>query len=349
MNRPTTIALDAMGGDNAPDMVIGGAKLALERHPDLRFLFFGDVAHLSPLVKADRKLADASEIRHTDKTVLSTDRPSQALRQGRDSSMRLAINSVADGEAQGVVSAGNTGALMAMSKFVLKMTSGIERPAICSTLPTMQSETVMLDLGANVDCDAENLVQFAIMGAAFARAVVGRADPSVGLLNVGEEELKGNEAVRTAAGILKAASLPLRFHGFVEGDDILKGTTDVVVTDGFSGNVALKAVEGTAKLYSSFLRTTLTSNLFARLGYLLARPSLQALRDRVDPRRYNGGVFLGLNGVSVKSHGSTDELGFAHAIDLAFYMIREGLIDRITADMAQFSHDAESLREAVGT
>jgi len=349
LNRPTTIALDAMGGDNAPDMVIGGAKLALQRHPDLRFLFFGDMAHLSPLVHADRALAGASEIRHTDKTVLSTDRPSQALRQGRESSMRLAINSIADGEAQGVVSAGNTGALMAMSKFVLKTTSGIERPAICSTLPTMQSETVMLDLGANVDCDAENLVQFAIMGAAFARAVLGRADPSVGLLNVGEEELKGNEAVKAAAGILKAVDLPLRFHGFVEGDDILKGTTDVVVTDGFSGNVALKAVEGTAKLYSSFLRTALTSNLFARLGYLLARPSLQTLRDRVDPRRYNGGVFLGLNGVSVKSHGSTDELGFAHAIDLAFYMIREGLIDRITADMAQFSHDAESLREAVGT
>jgi glycerol-3-phosphate acyltransferase PlsX len=349
LGRPVTIALDAMGGDNAPDVVVSGAKLALKRHGDIRFLFFGDEARVGPMVRADQRLAAASEIRHTDQVVKSTDRPSQALRQGRQSSMRLAINAVAEDEAQGVVSAGNTGALMAMSKFVLKTTSGIDRPAICSTLPTMQGETVMLDLGANIVCDPDNLVQFAIMGAAFARTVLGLQDPSVGLLNVGEEELKGNEAVKAAAAILKAADLPLRFHGFIEGDDILKGTTDVVVTDGFTGNVALKAVEGTAKLYSAFLRSALTSSLIARLGYLLARPSLQGLRDRVDPRRYNGGVFLGLNGVSVKSHGGTDDVGFAHAIDLAVDMIREDLIGRITADMARFSHDAAPPREAVGS
>ena len=238
---------------------------------------------------------------------------------------------------------------MAMSKFVLKTMSGIDRPAICSTLPTIEGETVMLDLGANIVCDPENLVQFAIMGAAFARCVLGLQDPSVGLLNVGEEELKGNESVKAAAAILKAADLPLRFHGFVEGDDILKGTTDVVVTDGFSGNVALKAVEGTAKLYTSFLRKAMSASLRSRLGYLLARPALNALRNKVDPRRYNGGVFLGLNGVSVKSHGSTDAVGFAHAIELAVEMIRADLIGRITADVARFSGDAASPREAVGS
>ncbi len=327
-----------MGGDAGPGMVVGGAALARERHPNLRFLLFGDEAKITPLLSRYRALRDVVEVRHTDDVVKSTDRPSQALRQGRRSSMRLAINAVADGEAGGVVSAGNTGALMAMSKIALKSMPGIDRPAICGFLPTLRGESVMLDLGANVDCDQDNLVQFAIMGAAFARTILGLPRPTVGLLNVGEEEMKGNEAVKGAAAILNEANLPLRFHGFVEGDDIAKGTTDVVVTDGFSGNVALKTMEGTAKLFSQFLRAAFGQSLLSKLGYMLAKPAMMALRERVDPRHHNGGVFLGLNGVSVKSHGGMDDVGFATAIGLAVDMVADDLIGRITADMAEFSH-----------
>ena len=327
-----------MGGDAGPGMVVGGAALARERPPNLRFLLFGDEAKINPLLSRYRALRDVVEVRHTDDVVKSTDRPSQALRQGRQSSMRLAINAVADGEAGGVVSAGNTGALMAMSKIALKSMPGIDRPAICGFLPTLRGESVMLDLGANVDCDQENLVQFAIMGAAFARTILGLPRPTVGLLNVGEEEMKGNEAVKGAAAVLNKANLPLRFHGFVEGDDIAKGTTDVVVTDGFSGNVALKTMEGTAKLFTQFLRTAFGQSFLSKLGYMLAKPAMMALRDRVDPRHHNGGVFLGLNGVSVKSHGGMDDVGFATAIGLAVDMVADDLIGRITADMAEFSH-----------
>ena len=328
------IALDAMGGDDAPAMVIDGIALVVKRRPDVRFLLFGDEAKLRPLLAARSGLREAVEVRHTVDVVRASDKPSQALRQGRNSSMRLAINSVAAGEAAGVVSAGNTGALMAMSKFVLKTLPGIDRPAICSILPTIEGRSVMLDLGANVVCDSDNLVQFAIMGAAFARTVMELPRPRVALLNVGAEELKGNDAVRTAAGVLKVAELPMAFHGFVEGDDIAKGTVDVVVTDGFSGNVALKAVEGTSKLFSAFLRSAFTSSLLARLGYLLARPAMARLRERIDPRLYNGGVLLGLNGICVKSHGNTDAVGFANATILAVEMVADNLIGKINADMA---------------
>jgi len=333
-----TISLDAMGGDAGPGMVVGGSALARERHPNLRFLLFGDEAKITPLLSRYRALRGVVEVHHTDDVVKSTDRPSQALRQGRRSSMRLAIDAVAEGEAGGIVSAGNTGALMAMSKIALKSMPGIDRPAICGFLPTLRGESVMLDLGANVDCDQDNLVQFAIMGAAFARTILGLPRPTVGLLNVGEEEMKGNEAVKGAAAILNEANLPLRFHGFVEGDDIAKGTTDVVVTDGFSGNVALKTMEGTAKLFSQFLQTAFGHSFLSKLGYTLAKPAMMALRERLDPRHHNGGVFLGLNGVSVKSHGGMDDVGFATAIGLAVDMVADDLIGRITADMAEFSH-----------
>ncbi len=337
MTSEITISLDAMGGDAAPAMVIDGAALARERHRYLRFLMFGDEEAINPLLSRHRMLRDVVEVRHTDIQVSPNDKPSQALRQGQQSSMRLAIDAVVEGDAGGVVSAGNTGALMAMSKFVLKTMTGIDRPAICGFLPTLRGESVMLDLGANVECDQDNLVQFAIMGAAFARTILGLPRPTVGLLNVGEEEMKGNEAVKGAAAILNQANLPLRFHGFIEGDDIAKGTTDVVVTDGFSGNVALKTVEGTAKLFTQFLRTAFGQSVLSRLGYLLAKPSMNALRDRLDPRHHNGGVLLGLNGVSVKSHGSMDDVGFATAIGLAADMVADELIGRIIADMAQFS------------
>jgi glycerol-3-phosphate acyltransferase PlsX len=260
--------------------------------------------------------------------------------------MRLSIDAVRDGAAAGVVSAGNTGALMAMAKFVLKTMPGIDRPAIASFFPTLRGESVMLDLGANVQCDADNLVQFAVMGNVFARTVLGVLHPTIGLLNVGSEELKGNEAVREAWSILRNTSLPGQFHGFIEGDDIAKGTVDVIVTDGFTGNIALKAIEGTAKLYSEFLRQTFMSTAFSRLGYLLARPAIRSLKARTDPRRYNGAIFLGLNGIAVKSHGGTDALGFANAIGVAVDMVTHQSIDRIRDDFARLTAQLQTAPEA---
>ena len=311
------LALDAMGGDHAPSAVIRGANLALRRHPQTEFLFFGRESQLRPMIDRMRKLRGASRIIHTDDVVSSDEKPSVALRSGRNSSMRLAINAVRDGEARAVVSGGNTGALMAMAKFALKTLPGVDRPAIGSFFPTLRGETVMLDMGANVACDARNLVQFAVMGSCFARSVLGIPQPTCALLNVGSEDMKGGETLQEAAALLRSLSFPGEFVGFVEGDDIAKGTVDVVVTDGFTGNIALKTAEGTATLYTEFLRRTFRSSLLAGLGYLLARPAMHKLRKRVDPRRYNGAVFLGLNGIAVKSHGGTDALGFAHAIGVA--------------------------------
>jgi glycerol-3-phosphate acyltransferase PlsX len=303
---------------------------------------------VSPLIARHKALAKASSVHHTDKLVAADEKPSTALRAGRNSSMRLAIDAVQAKEAAGVVSAGNTGALMAMSKFVLKTLPGIDRPAIASFYPTLRGESVMLDLGANLVCDAENLVQFAIMGNVFARTVLGIHRPTVGLLNVGSEDVKGHEAVREAAAVLRATSLPGEFHGFVEGDDIARGTVDVIVTDGFTGNVALKTLEGTTKLYAEFLRRSFKSSLVARLGYLLARPALNALRVRTDPRRYNGAIFLGLNGVAVKSHGGTDALGFANAIGVAVDMITQNSLDKIREDFARFHAGNPSSPQVVG-
>ncbi len=328
------ISLDAMGGDKAPTMVIGGAALALERDPSLRFLFFGDEAIIAPLVAADTRLRAASELRHTADRIGGDAKPSAALRTGRNSSMRLAIDAVRDGEADGVVSAGNTGALMAMAKFVLRTLESIDRPAIASFFPTLRGESVMLDLGANIACGAENLVQFAVMGEAFARAVLGVQSPTIGLLNVGSEEMKGHDEVRAAAANLRAGRLSHQFQGFVEGNDITEGTTDVVVTDGFTGNIALKTAEGTARLYSEFLRGAFKSSLSAKLGYVLARHALAKVRERTDPRRYNGAMFLGLNGVVVKSHGGTDAVGFANAIGVAADMIGSDINARIGREIA---------------
>jgi glycerol-3-phosphate acyltransferase PlsX len=331
------IALDAMGGDRGPEMVMQGADIARLRFPKVRYLFFGDAARLQPMLARLPKLGLVSTIHHTEHEVRADEKPSIALRSGRGSSMRLAIDSVHDGRAAGVVSAGNTGALMAMAKFVLRTLPGIDRPAIASFFPTMRGESVMLDLGANVLCDANNLVQFAVMGEVFARTVLGVLEPSVGLLNVGSEDMKGHEAVRDAHAILRATALPGRFHGFVEGDDIAKGTVDVVVTDGFTGNITLKAIEGTVRLYAGFLRGSFRSSLLARLGYLLAQPALKTLRVRTDPRRYNGAIFLGLNGVVVKSHGGTDAFGFANAIGVAVDMVMHGAIEKISDDFTRLA------------
>ena len=344
MSGTLTIALDAMGGDEAPEMVVGGADIARVHHPDAHFLLFGDERRLDPLLASHADLARVSKVRHTDKEIAPADKPSQALRVGRRSSMWLAIEAVRAGEADAVVSAGNTGALMAMARFMLGTLPGIDRPAIISIFPTMRGETCVLDLGANAECDADALVQFAVMGAAFARIVLGRARPLVGLLNIGVEELKGNEAVKAAGQLLKGADLPMEFYGFVEGDDIASGAVDVIVTDGFTGNVALKTAEGTARLYSEFLAAAFGRSIASRLGYLLARTALAALQERMDPRFYNGAMFLGLNGIAVKSHGGTDATGFASAIGVTVDMVSENIGAKIVADFGRFDakRDAEA-------
>jgi phosphate acyltransferase len=349
------ISLDAMGGDHAPEMVVAGAEIALKRLPHLKFLMFGDEARLKPLLAKYPGLETVSQIRHASQEVTMDDKPSVALRQRRDSSMRLALNAVKEGDAQGVVSAGNTGALMAMAKFVLKTVRGIDRPAIATYMPTQRGETVMLDLGANIECDENNLVQFALMGEVFARILFGIERPSVGLLNVGIEELKGNESVKKAAAILREIDLPIRFEGFVEGDDLAKGTVDVIVTDGFTGNVALKTAEGTARLLVHFLRETFKSSFWAKVGYLLARRSLQRFRERMDPRRYNGAMLLGLNGIAVKSHGGTDALGFSNAIGVCHDLIANRLNETIKGELAAFEEaiskapiDEETIALAAG-
>jgi len=332
-----TIALDGMGGDNAPESVVNGAAMARERTPGLSFIIFGDEAKLRPLVDAQPHLKDAVEIHHTDDVVSNSDKPSYALRKGKQTSMRLAIDAVQSGDATSAVSAGNTGALMAMAMFGLRTIPGVERPAICSFFPTERGETCMLDLGANVACDADNLLQFAVMGEAFARTAMGIDKPTVGLLNVGVEDLKGKDEVKLAATALRETNLPIEFKGFVEGDDIARGTVDVVVTDGFTGNIALKTAEGTSRLISAFLRQAFQSSIMAKIGYLFARRAMQKLKLRVDPRRYNGAVLLGLNGIVVKSHGGTDALGFANAIGVAADMASQGFI-------AKMKHDFEHVR-----
>ena len=341
MSKGQIIALDAMGGDCAPQMVIEGAELSLERFPGTHFLLFGDEAQLAPLLESHPALSKACTIRHTPDVVTADAKPAQAIRNGRNSSMRLAINAVRDGEADGVVSAGNTGALMAISKFVLKTLSGIDRPAMASFFPTERGESLMLDLGANVECDSDNLVQFAVMGEVFARAVQGLVQPSIGLLNVGSEELKGHDSVRTAAAILRASHLPIKFYGFVEGDDITAGTVDVIVTDGFSGNIALKTAEGVVRLYTNYLKQAYKSSLLARLGAFFSLPALKILKGRLDPRGYNGAMFLGLNGIVVKSHGGTDGIGFSHAIGVAIDMAANGFNEKIKEEFENLNLDPD--------
>jgi glycerol-3-phosphate acyltransferase PlsX len=332
LSERLTLSVDAMGGDNAPGMVVEGMELSLNHHPNTHFLLFGDEPRLTPLLAKHPKVAAVTEIRHTPDAVKNIDKAAQALRSGRNSSMRLAINAVKDGEADGIVSAGNTGALMAMAKFVLRTLPGIDRPALASYFPTKTGQSLMLDLGANIDCDAENLIQFAVMGEVFVRQVQGIEYPSVGILNVGSEDLKGKTSVKEAAAILQDTDLPIKFHGFIEGDDIAAGTVNVIVTDGFTGNIALKTAEGTAKLFGSFLKESLTSSVISSIGALLAKPAINRLKMRMDPRRYNGAMLLGLNGICVKSHGGMDGLGFSNAIGVTADLITTAVNDSIKAD-----------------
>ena len=343
MAKKITIAVDAMGGDHAPQMVIEGVAQARTLYPDTKFLLFGDETVLKPMLEAHPELRAASDIVHTDSVVSSDDKPSQALRRGRQSSMGLAIQAVKDDEAEVAISAGNTGALMALSKFMLRTMPGIDRPALVSPMPTLRGESVMLDLGANVECDSNNLVQFAIMGAAYANTVLGLSNPSVALLNVGVEDLKGKDSIKAAADVLRSSQhLPLQFTGFVEGNDIATGAVDVVVTDGFTGNIALKTAEGTARLVTDLLGRAFRSTFMTKLGYLLARHGMKSLRDHMDPNNHNGGVFLGLNGLVMKSHGGANAHGFASAVTSAIDMAQNDLIRLISENLQEITLEDDS-------
>lgn len=337
--RQPVIALDAMGGDIGPAVVVAGAEIARERYPALRFRLYGQESAIRQALTSAPRVAAEAEIIHVDGVVLGTDKPSQAIRRAKSTSMGLAIDAVKQGTAAAAVSAGNTGALMAMAKLALRTMEGIDRPALVALMPTLKADSVVLDLGANTDCDAENLVQFAVMGAAFARTVLGLSQPKVALLNIGEEEMKGTEAIRDAANLLREAAVDLKmqFLGNVEGNGIAQGNVDVIVTDGFSGNIALKTAEGTAKLVTGLLANAYRASWLTKLGYLLSRSALRALRDQLDPNNHNGAVFLGLNGVVVKSHGAADVRGFANAIGVAHDLVAQDINARITADLENFA------------
>jgi phosphate acyltransferase len=331
MPEKVRIALDAMGGDHGPKVVIPGAARALRQHSDAEFIFFGNGPEIERCLAEHAGLKAASRVVHTEIAVKMDDKPSQALRQGRGkSSMWLAIDAVKKGEADVAVSAGNTGALMAMAKVHLRTMAGIERPAIAAIWPTLRGEAVVLDLGASIGADAQHLIDMAVMGSAMARIVLGIERPTVGLLNIGVEEIKGLDEVREAGQILRERNLPhMKYYGFVEGDDIGKGVVDVVVTEGFTGNIALKSAEGTARQIAGYLREEMSRSVWTKLGYVFARKAFKAVAEKMDPGRSNGGVFLGLNGIVIKSHGGADAYGFSCAIDIGYDMVRNKLMEKI--------------------
>jgi len=344
------IALDAMGGDHGPSVVLPGADISLTRHPDIEFRLYGDRAVMEPIVDGLPRLKANAKLVHTDVSIRMDDKPSQALRRGRwKSSMWLAIDAVKKCEADVSISAGNTGALMAMARFNLKTIKGIERPAIAALWPTLKGESVVLDVGASIGADEEHLINLAAMGSAMARVLFDIERPTVGLLNVGVEEIKGLEAVREAGQRLREGNFPyFDYIGFVEGDDIGKGAADVVVTEGFAGNIALKTAEGTARQFAQYLKDAMARTLAARLGYLLARHAFRTLREKMDPRKANGGVFLGLNGIVIKSHGGADAEGFAAAVDMGYDMFRYGLLGKIGESMAREMQASPTARVASG-
>src|ERR1022692_4307629 len=330
------IALDAMGGDHGASVVLPSADISLTRHPDSDFRLSGDRGVVGPLLDGLPRLKAKSKLVHTEVSIRMDDKPSQALRSGRHkSSMWLAIDAVKKGEADVVVSAGNTGALMAMARFNLKMIEGIERPALAGLWPTLKGESVVLDVGASIGADENHLINLAAMGSAMARVLFDIERPTVGLLNIGVEEVKGLEQVREAGRLLREGHFPhFDYVGFVEGDDIGKGTVDVVVTEGFAGNIALKTAEGTARQIGQYLKTAMSRTLLSKLGYVLARDAFRTLSEKMDPRKSNGGVFLGLNGIVVKSHGGTDAEGFAYAVDIGHDMVHDGLLAKISQTLS---------------
>ncbi len=335
------IAIDAMGGDEGTPMVLEGVSLAKAQFPNAEFVLFGDEAVILEELKAHPSLANNTRVVHTDIAIGSQEKPSQAVRKGRKSSMGLAVEAVKEGEADVAVSAGNTGAMMALSKIILRMMPGIDRPALATRIPTLEGETVMLDLGANVECDVQNLVQFAVMGSAFARAILGHDRPKVALLNVGVEDLKGNETVKEAAAYLKDHETEhMDFVGYVEGHDLVHGQVQVIVTDGFTGNVALKTAEGTAHLITTLLKRSFEQSVRTKLGYLVSKPGLSLLKEHLDPNNHNGAVFLGLNGLVVKSHGGTNAKGFANAIKVAVGMAQNDLPKLILKELEEVQDDS---------
>jgi glycerol-3-phosphate acyltransferase PlsX len=322
-----------MGGDHAPLALIEGANQALALYPEYNFLLFGNEEIIRPILSNYPLLKARSELIHTDKAILTEDKPSAALRRGRESSMWQAIDAVHTKHAAAIVSAGNTGALMAISKLTLKTLPQIDRPAIAGILPTLTGKAVMLDLGANAECTANNLYQFAVMGDAFAKVLLNLESPSIGLLNIGSEDAKGNEIIRAAHLLLKESAIPLNYHGYIEGHNIAEGKADVIVADGFSGNVALKTAEGTAKVCKEYFKRAFNSSLLAKLGFLLAKPTLKKVSDKLDSRLYNGAMLLGLNGIVVKSHGSADKLAFCNAISVAIETAQHNINDKISKEI----------------
>ena len=339
MTEPMTLALDAMGGDHGPEVVVPGAALALNRHPELRFILAGDAARIDACLAEHPDLKDRVRVMATSLAIGMHDKPSQALRRAKGSSMWLALEAVKTGEAQAAISAGNTGALMALARLILRQMPGIERPAIAAQWPTIHRPSIVLDVGSNIGASARQLVEYALMGSAMARAHFGIDRPTVGLLNVGVEEIKGNEEVRQAHAWLKQGELglPFDYKGFVEGDQIGQGAVDVVVVEGFAGNIALKTAEGTARQIATYLKGAMNKSVVTRIGALLAKSGFDVLKAQMDPRHLNGGPFLGLNGIAIKSHGGTDALGFATAIDLGYEMAEKHVIDRIAADIASIA------------
>ncbi len=329
------IAVDAMGGDHGIPVMLAGAALARHRHDDFRFLLVGDQPRIEKALDKHPNLRSASDILHAEKTISGEERPSQAVRQSKGTSMGMAIQAVKNGDAQAALSAGNTGALMAIAKLALRTIPGIDRPALAALLPTLQdNDVIMLDLGANTECNTRNLVQFAVMGAAYSRILYDYEAPKVRILNIGTEDMKGTDDLREAAQILSDnASLPMRFEGFTEADKICRGEIDVIVSDGFTGNIALKSVEGAARFVTDILKRSFASSLRSKFGFLISRPATELLRHHLDPNNHNGAVFLGLNGVVVKSHGSADEKGVANAAAVAARLVANDLTQRITDDL----------------
>lgn len=348
MTDRKTISVDGMGGDNAPDTVVAGLERFAKDNLDYAFLLHGDVNTLTPLLDAAPLTKARAEVRHTDRQVGMDVKPSQAMRRGKGTSMWNAIEAVKTGDADAAVSAGNTGALMAMAKLILRTQEGLHRPALVANWPTTSGVAAVLDVGANIAADAEQLVEFAIMGEAFSRAVHHKDRPKVGLLNIGSEDMKGHDEVREAAQLIRDCGLDMAYHGFVEGDDISLSGVDVIVTDGFTGNIALKSAEGAARLVGGFLSDALKSGVFSRLGALIAMPALRRFQARMDPRAVNGGVFLGLNGVVVKSHGGTDAIGFANAVRIASNMCESRFADEVAVNLKRLAaaSEAQALKEA---
>ena len=338
MTDSIRISVDAMGGDHGPRVAVHGARLAFKERRNTSFIFHGRAAEIEPLLDLYPELRPVSRVVHSDNVIAMDEKPGQALRKGRNnSSMWAALQSVKDGEADLAISGGNTGALMAMATFCLRPMEGISRPAIAAIWPTLRTDIIVLDVGATVGGDTKQLVDFSILGSALARALFDQEAPSVGLLNVGTEEMKGHDEVKEASRILAAASgIGFTYHGFVEGDDIGKGTVDVVVTEGFAGNIALKTAEGTARQVGTYIRNALRADPISMLGAMIAGQALNALRRKLDPRNINGGVFLGLNGIVIKSHGGTDEIGYKAALGLGYEMARSGVLDKIRDGMRRF-------------